>query len=138
MREIELRENETKIRSILDNTAECIITIDEKGVIETFNREAERCFGYEASEIIGRNVTILMTDHDAVRHDGYLRRFLNDGQRRVIGVRREVSGQHKDGTTFPVELAVGEVRVGERRMFVGILKDISERKRTEAALIGVS
>lgn len=134
-REKELLESETKIRSILDNTADSIITFDDRGAVETFNGEAERCFGYSIDEIAGRSIATLITDYAADHNDGDLEQYLADDHGRVNGVRREVSCQRKNGTTFPADLAVSGLQLGERNIFVGIFKDITQRRLTEAALI---
>jgi two-component system sensor kinase FixL len=127
-----------RLRAILETALDAIIVIDEKGLIDRFNPAAERLFGYAAQEALGRNVSLLMPAPYAEAHDGYLARYLQTGEKHIIGIGREVTGRRKDGTTFPLELAVTEMRLGDRRMFTGIVRDITERKQAEerqAALI---
>lgn len=121
-------------KAILDTAIDGIVTIDERGIIESFNRAAERIFGYAAAEVIGKNVSVLMPPPEHAQHEDYLRRYLQTGERRVIGIGREVSGRRKDGTVFPLDLAVGEIRVRGRRLFTGILREITQRKRAQSAL----
>jgi PAS domain S-box-containing protein len=118
-------------RAILEAAVDAFVTIDERGRILSVNPAAERLFGYSGAELSGQNVKVLMPSPWREEHDGYLARYLETGEKRIIGIGREVLGRKKDGTTFPVELAVAEARVGEERLFVGSLRDISERKRLE-------
>ncbi len=129
-----LRRTEERTRSIVDHVLDGIITIDERGNIESFNRAAETLFGYGAAEVIGKNVKILMPEPYRAGHDGYVANYMRTGEAKIIGVGREVAGQRKDGTTFPMDLAVSEFRLGTKRHFTGIVRDITERKRTEQAL----
>lgn len=129
-----LRESKERIKAILNTAAEGIISIDRHGVVDTFNPAAERLFGYEAREVIGQNVSLLMPTSEREKHDGYLVDYLRTGQRRVIGIGREVEGQRKDGTLFPMELAVGEGADGDGPIFVGILRDLTARKESENRL----
>jgi PAS domain S-box-containing protein len=122
-------QSEARMRGVVETAVDGIITIDEQGHIESFNPAAERMFGYTASEVLGQNINMLMPSPYREQHDAYLERYLRTGERKIIGIGREVTGQRKDGTTFPMELAVGETYVGERRIFTGIARDISERKR---------
>lgn len=122
------------LQSILDTVPEAMIVIDERGVMSSFSSAAERLFGYAASEAVGRNVSTLMPAPYRQNHDGYIERYLNTGERRIIGIGRVVVGQRKDGSTFPMELAVGEMRSGERRFFTGFIRDLTERQKTEARL----
>lgn len=126
-----LRDKEGRLRSILDTAADGIIIIDEQGRIESFNASAERFTGWSVDEIIGRNVSVLANSPDSELHGEYLRRYLETGERRIIGIGREVVGKRKDGSTFPMYLAVSEVRLGDRRVFTGIVRDITEQKRAE-------
>jgi PAS domain S-box-containing protein len=127
-----LAESESRSRSIMDHTADGIVTIGETGLIKTFSKSAEKMFGYAAEEVLGKNVSILMTGSDAMAHDGHLQRYRETGESRIIGVGpREVTGRRKDGSTFPLELAVGEMTHGDERLYIGALRDISERKRIE-------
>jgi PAS domain S-box-containing protein len=125
-----------RLRAIVDTAVDGVITINERGVMESANRAAERLFGWRAAEMIGRNVSMLMPQPDRGAHDGYLRRYKVTGERRIIGIGREVLGQRRDGTTFPMELAVSETPLPDgRRIFTGLVRDVSDRKRIEAELL---
>jgi PAS domain S-box-containing protein len=130
-----LRESEARTRAILTTAADGIITIDERGIIQLFNPAAESIFGYAAEEAIGRSVSMLMPSPDRENHDSHIARYLRTGEKRIIGIGREVMGRRKDGTDFPMELAVSEVRLGERRLFTGIARDLTERHRMEQQLL---
>ncbi len=123
-----------RLRSVVNHVVDGIITIDESGTVETFNPAAERVFGYAAPEVIGHNVKLLMPEPYHSEHDRYLGDYLRTGHAKIIGIGREVVGRRKDGTTFPMDLAVSAFRLGDRRYFTGIVRDISERKRAEAEL----
>ncbi len=127
-----LRREGARLRAILECAVDAIITIDNRGVIESVNPATERIFGYAAAEMIGRNVTMLMPSPYREEHDGYLARHARTGERRIIGIGREVQAQRKDGTVFAVDLAVSEVEPG--KTYTGILRDISERRIAEARL----
>ncbi len=129
-----LRESEGRLRAVVETAVDGIITIDERGIMSTVNRAAERIFGYAASELIGRNVSLLMPLPYSAEHDEYLANYRRTGHRRIIGIGREVMGRRKDGTVFPMDLAVSETRLGARRIFTGLVRDITERKRAEAEL----
>jgi two-component system sensor kinase FixL len=129
-----LREREAWLRSILETVPDAIIVIDERGLIEEFSPAAERLFGYAPAQVKGRNVSMLMPSPYRERHDTYMRNYLTTGVRRIIGIGRIVVGQRKDGSTFPMELAVGEARVGPRRVFTGFVRDLTERQKTEKRL----
>ena len=130
-----LRESETHVRAVMENIFDSVVTIDQAGRIESFNAAAERAFGYAASEIAGRNVAMLMTEPDRARHDGYIGRFLDTGKGKILGVGpREVTGRRKDGSSFPLEIAITETIIGDKRMFIGAMRDISQRKRAKEAL----
>ena len=129
-----LREGEARLRAILDTAADGIVTINSDGLIDEFNRASEQLFGYAAEEVIGKNISILMPPSYALEHDQYLAAYLRTGIKKIIGIGREVVGLRKDGATFPMELAVSEVRLEGRRLFTGVVRDITERKRTETAL----
>ncbi|MBI4717646.1 MAG: PAS domain S-box protein [Planctomycetes bacterium] len=129
-----LREEEARLHAILDTAADGIITIDEQGTIETLNNAAQRIFGYSAEEVIGRDVGMLMPSPHARAHREYLARYLRTGEQRVIGSRREMTGRRADGSEFPLELAVSEVQLSNRRLFTGIVCDITARKLAEAQI----
>jgi PAS domain S-box-containing protein len=120
-----------RMRAIVNTVADGIITIDDQGTVETFNPAAAQVFGYSPDEVVGRNVAMLMPDDYRREHDGYIRNYLTTGEARIIGLGREVVGQRKDGSLFPMELAVSEMAVSGRRMFTGVVRDISKRKRAE-------
>ena len=122
------------VGAILDTAVDGVVTIDEKGTIETVNRAARELFGYSAKELVGRNVNVLMPSPYHEEHDGYLRRYLETGERRIIGIGREVEGLRKDGTRFPIDLAVSEVRLGGRRVFAAFVRDITARRRAAEEL----
>ncbi|MCH8013033.1 MAG: PAS domain S-box protein [Candidatus Marinimicrobia bacterium] len=127
-------ESEARIRAVVDNVFAGLITIDERGTIETFNPAAERIFGYDSAEVIGHNVKMLMPEPYVGEHDSYLSNYLRTGRAKIIGIGREVVGLRKNGTTFPLDLAVTESIFGERHKFFGAVRDITERKRVEKAL----
>ncbi len=129
-----VRSAEGKTSAILDAAVDGVVTIDENGRIEAFNRAAERIFGYAAAEVIGQNVNILMPEPYHSDHDGYLAAYKATGRPKIIGAGREVTGKRKDGSTFPMDLAVGESRNNGRRVFAGIVRDITARKQTEQQL----
>src|SRR3569623_246061 len=129
--EAALQESEARMRDIFEAAVDAIVIIDECGIIERLNPAAERIFGYAESEITGKNVSMLMPSPYREKHDGYLENYKRTGERRIIGIGREVVGLRKDGSVFPMELAVAEMRLGERRMFTGVVRDISERKQAE-------
>lgn len=131
--EARLRESEARLRTVLETAAEGIITMDEHGSIETFNPAAARMFGYASEEAIGQNVRLLMPFPYREAHDGYLARYSQTGEKRIIGIGREVMGQRNDGSVFPLEIAVSEFESGGRH-FTGILRDITERKEAERIL----
>lgn len=126
-----LEDSEARHRAVIDTAVDGILTIDEHGIIESLNPAAERLFGASRAELVGRNISSLMPAPYTHEHDGYLDRYLRTGERRIIGVGREVTGRRKDGSTFPMDLAVSELTLGGRRMFTGIVRDISERKKAE-------
>jgi two-component system sensor kinase FixL len=130
----ELLSREAHLRSILDTIPDAMIVIDDAGIMSSFSSAAERLFGYAAGEVLGKNVKILMPKPYRDAHDGYIGRYLATGERRIIGIGRVVVGERKDGSTFPMELAVGEMRSGNQRFFTGFVRDLSERQVTEARL----
>jgi PAS domain S-box-containing protein len=130
-----LRESEQRTRSIVENVVDGIITINDGGIIQTFNPAAERIFGYRSDQIIGRKVNVLMPEPHRGLHDQYLERYLSTGESRVIGTTSEVSGQKEDGTLFPMEISVSEMKLENRFSFIGIVRDISQRKQIESELV---
>jgi two-component system, LuxR family, sensor kinase FixL len=128
----ELREREAHMRTIFDAAPDAIIVIDEQGTIQSYSAAARRIFGWAPSEILGRNISRLMPEPYRTKHDGYLGHYLTTGERRIIGIGRVVAGERKDGTTFPMELNVGEVRSPRGRFFTGFVRDLTERQATEA------
>ena len=125
---------EAHLQSILDTVPEAMIVIDENGVMQSFSSAAERLFGYQSAQALGQNVKVLMPSPYRENHDAYLQRYKTTGERRIIGIGRVVVGQRKDGTTFPMELAVGEMKSGDNRFFTGFIRDLTERQKTEARL----
>ncbi len=132
--DLALAEREAHLGSIYDTAPDGLIVIDEIGVIRSFSAGAERIFGWSAAETLGRNVSMLMPAPDRGSHDGYLGRYLKTGERRIIGVGRIVVGERKDGSTFPMELAIGEIRSERGRAFTGFVRDITERQAAQARL----
>lgn len=136
--EEDLRESRTRLAAVVETAVDAIITIDEHGLIDSVNPATERLFGYPAPELLGRNVALLMPEPYAGEHDGYLRRYVRTGEARIIGIGREVIGLRKDGSTFPLSLSVSEFHVGGRRMFTGMLHDITNRRRLEREILEAS
>jgi len=127
-------EREARLSAILESAVDGIISIDESGRIQSFNPAAERLFGYSETEVLGRNVSLLMPAPYRDEHDGYIASFVSTGQARIIGSGREVEARRKDGEVFPIHLSVGQARLGDRRIFTGIIRDLTTRKRLEAQL----
>jgi two-component system sensor kinase FixL len=123
-----------ELQTLLDATVDAVIIIDARGTIESFNRAGERLFGYGADEVIGRNVSVLMTGVDRDAHDGYMSRYMRSGVPHIIGIGREVDAQRKDGSVFPVFLSVGRVHGSEPPRFIGLLHDITLRREAMAAI----
>jgi two-component system sensor kinase FixL len=128
------RAREAHLQSILETVPEAMIVIDERGIIRSFSAAAVRLFGWQPSDAIGRNVNMLMPAPFREEHDGYLDRYKSTGERRIIGTGRIVVGERRDGSTFPMELAVGEARVGPDRFFTGFVRDLTERRAQERRL----
>lgn len=126
--------SEDHLKAIIENVVEGIISIDDRGIIESINPAALSIFGYELDELIGQNVSILMPSPDRENHDGYLRNYHETGDAKIISIGREVMGRRKNGEVFPLDLAVGEVNLPHRKLFTGIIRDISERKLAEKQL----
>jgi len=129
-----LAESAGRLRAILNTAVEGIVTIDHRGRIESANPAAERIFGYSAAELTGKNVSLLMPPPHRAAHDGYLASYLRTGRARIIGTGREVSGRRKDGSVFPMDLSVSEVKLRDRVLFTGFIRDITARKESEKAL----
>ncbi len=127
-----LEERDAHLRSIFDTAPEAMIVINPGGIIQSYGLSAERMFGWRPSEVLGRNISMLMPEPFRTQHDGYLQRYLSTGEKRIIGVGRIVVGERKDGSTFPMELAVGEVGSGGARFFTGFVRDLTERQESEA------
>jgi PAS domain S-box-containing protein len=130
----ELADEKGRIESIVNHVIDGIIAIDEDGTVEAFNPAAERLFGYKAKEVIGQNVKLLMPQPFHTEHDGYLADYRRTGQAKIIGIGREVEGRCKDGSTFPMGLAVSEFWLGKRRYFTGLVRDITKQRRAEESL----
>jgi two-component system sensor kinase FixL len=130
----DLQAREAHLRSILDTVPDATIVICEKGTIQSFNAAAERLFGYKEAAVVGHNVRMLMPTPYREEHDRYINRYLETGEKRIIGIDRVVTGQREDGSTFPIKLEVGEMRSGERRFFTGFIRDLTERQETEQQL----
>lgn len=129
------REREARLQAILDAAVEAIITIDQQGICESANNAVEKMFGYSASELIGQNISILMPEPYSSEHDGYLKRYLDTGVRKIIGIGREAVGRHKSGHQFPIHLSISEIIVDRRRLFTGIIHDITEQKDSQRRLV---
>lgn len=123
--------SDARLDSVLDTAVDGIIVIDEQARILAFNKACERLFGLSAAEVIGRNVKVIMPHEYAGAHDRYVADYIRTGVRKIIGIGREVRGQHRDGTVFPVELSVGEALTPDGRQFIGILRDLRPRKEAE-------
>ncbi len=122
------------LQSILDTVPDAMIVIDERGAVQSFSAAAERLFGYRTVEVIGHNIKMLMPSPYGESHDGYLERYLRTGEKHIIGIGRVVVGERKGGSTFPMELSVGEMRSSNQRYFTGFIRDLTERQKTEARL----
>ncbi len=122
------------IRAIVDNVKEGIITINKEGIIQSFNAEAEKMFGYKKEEAIGQNVKIIVPEPDRSKHDGYLKRYLKTGEAKVIGVGRELTSVDKNGKKFPVYLNVTKIEINKELLFIGLVRDITEQKQKEQEL----
>ena len=133
-----LRDREARLAAVVGTAVDAIITIDERGVIDSVNPATERLFGYGRDELLGRNVKVLMPAPYQGEHDAYVARYVRTGEARIIGVGREVVGLRRDGSTFPLDLSVSEFSVGGRRMFTGIIHDITNRRRLEREILEAS
>ena len=130
----DLERREAMLRSILDTIPDGLVVIDSHGIVQSFNPAAERMFGYTAAEITGQNVGLLMPGQEASVHDGYIQRYLSTGERRIIGIGRIVVARRKDGSTFPMELQIGEVQIHGSRLFTGFVRDLTERQDQDRRL----
>ncbi|MEK7487125.1 MAG: PAS domain S-box protein [Planctomycetota bacterium] len=128
---LQLESNQARLNSILETAADGIITINSQGIIESINHMAEKMFGYSRKEVIGKNVNLLMPTPDHEKHDQYLQNYLKTRERKIIGIGREVTGKRKDGSVFPLDLAVGEVKLPQEIFFSGICRNITDRKFQE-------
>jgi two-component system sensor kinase FixL len=129
-----IAQREAHLRSILETVPDAMVVIDEAGLIRDFSHAAERLFGWTAEEVAGKNVKMLMPSPYREAHDGYLQRYYQTGERRIIGIGRLVVGERRDGSTFPMELAVGEMRGADGRFFTGFVRDLTERQQTETRM----
>jgi two-component system, LuxR family, sensor kinase FixL len=132
--EAALQAAQARLRSILETVPDAMIVIDERGRVGSISTTAERLFGYQADEVIGRNIRMLMPTPHREQHDGYLKRYLTTGERRIIGIGRVVVGQRKDGATFPMHLTVGELRLADKHYFTGFIRDLTDQQLTETRL----
>ncbi|MEI7534442.1 MAG: PAS domain S-box protein [Verrucomicrobiae bacterium] len=133
-----MHDREERLRAILETAVEGIITIDERGTIESFNPASEKIFGYSATEVIGKNIKVLMSTPHREQHDGYLKNYQQTGHAQIIGIGRETFARKKDGSLFPIDLSVSEVKLSDRRIFTGFIRDITERKRLEKEILEIS
>lgn len=129
---------ELRLESILNAAVDGIVVIDEQGQIELFNQAAERIFGYRKEEVIGQPVSMLMGEPQASRHQKYVEEYLRTGKANIIGIGREVEGRRADGSSFPMDLSVSETVIGNHRSFTGLVRDITERKLLEQAIVDAS
>jgi two-component system, LuxR family, sensor kinase FixL len=129
-----IRSESALLRSILETVPDAMVVIDQRGIVQFFSIAAERLFGYASDEVCGQNVKMLMPPPYREQHDGYLARYLATGERRIIGIGRIVVGLRKDGSTFPMELSVGEARQADRPLFTGFVRDLTERQQAERRL----
>ncbi len=129
-----LEDREQRLRALVSTAVDGVMIIDANGTVQEYNPACEQLFGYREDEVVGRNVKMLMPSPYREEHDEYLSRYRTTGNKRIIGIGREVEGRRKDGTTFPMELSVGEARPGGQQVFVGIIRDITARKSAEQSL----
>ncbi|MCG5240668.1 response regulator [Azospirillum doebereinerae] len=132
--EREAKAGEARLQAIFDTVVDGIITIDERGTIQRWSPSAARMFGYSSEETVGKNVSLLMPEPHRTGHDGYLRHFRETGEAKIIGIGRETVGRRKNGEEFPLELSISQVLLGNERLFTGIVRDVTERKRVQVAL----
>jgi two-component system sensor kinase FixL len=125
---------EAHLRSIIETIPDAMIVIDEQGQILSFSTAAQEMFGFTEAELLGENVSTLMPSPDRERHGSYLERYLDTGERKIIGIGRVTTARHRDGSTFPIDLHIGETRVGDKRLFTGFIRDLTERQQAEMRL----
>lgn len=130
----ELQQREALLQSILNTVPDALVVTDQDGIVRFFNPAAERMFGYSSDEATGRNVSLLMPPSHATAHDGYMNRYLTTGERRIIGIGRILVGQRKDGTTFPMELQIGEAVIPRACLFTGFVRDLTDRQDRDRRL----
>src|SRR5215213_4413149 len=130
----ELRKSEARYRTVLDAAFDAIVTIKPDGIVRWFNRGAERIFGHRAEEVIGQPVTLLMPERYRDLCVAGLHRYLRTGEARVVGGTAELVGLRRDGSEFPIEMSLGETHENGERLFTGVIRDVTQRKRTESAL----
>lgn len=128
------RLSEAHLRSILSTVPDAMVVIDSHGIIQSFSSAAEQMFGYREADVLGENVSLLMPSPDRERHDRYMSRYMETGERRIIGIGRVTTARRRDGATFPIELSIGEARAGEERLFTGFIRDLTERQQTQRRL----
>lgn len=133
--EQELQQAQERLRAVVDGVLDGIVTFDEQGMIESFNPAAGRMFGYQPQEVVGRNSSLLLADPECGEHDNCISRYVGNGEAKTLGKERETTGRRKDGALFPMEISLNEVRVEGQRRFIGILRDITERKEAEQQLV---
>ncbi|SMO63415.1 hypothetical protein SAMN06265218_107140 [Fodinibius sediminis] len=133
-----LKRNRARIQAILDNMVEAVISINSRGIIQNFNKSAEKMFGYDSEEVIGKSLKILMPSPHKEQHEQYINNYLETGDQKVIGSGREERARRKDGTIFPMELSVSETMWEGERIFTGIIRDISERRKLENTILKIS
>lgn len=124
-----------RLQAIIETATDAIITIDENGLVELANEAAFRLFGYTREELVGQNIALVMPEPHHSRHDEYIRRYCETGHKKIIGIGREVEGRRKDGTNFPLRLSVSEVKLQDKRIFAGIIHDLSEQRAAESRII---
>jgi two-component system sensor kinase FixL len=132
--EAALQAAEAHLRLILETVPDAMVIIDQRGLIESLSTTAEKLFGYRPDEVVGKNVSLFMPSPNREQHDGYLQRYLATGERHIIGIGRIVVGQRKDGTTFPIHLTVGELRLADKHYFTGFIRDLTDQQLTENRL----